>query len=352
MSAALVTGSCGLVGGENVRFLCAKGFEVAGIDNDMRRRFFGDQGSVAAHCRRLRRACRSYRHISADIRDRPLLERVFKKYASGMSLIVHCAAQTSHDWSARDPLCDFAVNAAATVSLLELCRRYCPGAVFIYVSTNKVYGDTVNSLPLTEGQTRFEIAAEHRYARGIDESMSVDASMHSPFGVSKLAADLAVQEYARYFGLRTGVFRCGCVSGPDQAGVELQGFLSYLVRCALNGSTYQVFGFQGKQVRDILHVQDLVNAFWEFYRAARPGEVYNLGGGGKANVSVREAIALCESIGNVPLRHDYRPAARSGDHKWWISDMAKFRRDYPQWQQRYGIEETMRELFETVREGR
>ena len=347
MAIAIVTGSAGLIGSETARALCARGVQVAGIDNDMRRRFFGDEASTA-EVRRELETLSTYDHHDLDIRDRPALERVFAAHGNDVVLVVHTAAQPSHDWAARDPLLDFDVNAGGTVTLLELTRRYCPDAPFIYTSTNKVYGDTPNRLPLVEGETRWDIDPTHPYARGIAESMSVDQSLHSLFGVSKLAADIAVQEYGRYFGMNTVAFRCGCLTGPQHSGAELHGFLAYLMKCVCTGRPYTVFGYKGKQVRDNIHSADVVSAFLEFWRAPRPGgQVYNLGGGTFSNCSMLEAIGKCEAIAGRRLEWTYSPANRVGDHIWYVSDLRKFQTDFPAWRQQYDLDALLRDIYET-----
>lgn len=330
MSTALVTGAGGLIGAESVRFLSGKGFSVVGLDNDMRRYFFGDEASTSWALDELRSSCKDFRNVSADIRDSAAVGRVFAEYGDDIALVIHTAAQPSHDWAAKEPQTDFSVNAAGTLNLLEACRKYCPQSVFIFTSTNKVYGDTPNRLPLEELDTRWEVAREHRYyARGIDETMSVDTSTHSLFGVSKLAADVMVQEYGRYFGMKTGIFRCGCMTGPMHSGAKLHGFLAYLMKCCVTGTEYEILGYKGKQVRDNIHSADLLNAFYRFYLQPRPGEVYNMGGSRFSNCSLLEAVALCEQIAGKKLKARYADKNRTGDHIWWISDISKFCGHYP-----------------------
>ena len=296
MSIALVTGSAGLIGSETCRSLSGKGMEIVGIDNDMRAEFFGTEASTASTRARLEQELSNYRHHAIDIRDADAVHRVFKELGSAIQIVVHTAAQPSHDWAAKSPATDFGVNALGTLNLLEATRLHCPDAVFIFTSTNKVYGDTPNRLPLVELDKRWEIAPEHLYRNGIDETMSIDQTKHSLFGASKVAADVLVQEYGRYFGMKTGCFRGGCLTGPAHAGTELHGFLAYLMKCTVTEKPYRVFGYKGKQVRDNIHSHDLVNAFWEFFQAPRPGEVYNLGGSRHSNCSMLEAIDLCEQI--------------------------------------------------------
>lgn len=349
MSVVIITGSAGLVGSECALLFHEKGFHVVGIDNDMRAQFFGSAASTAWRrdwlCQRLER----YRHYCGDIRDKELVERVFSDYGSDIVAIIHTAAQPSHDWSASDPQTDFSVNAVGTLVLLEALRHHCPRAAFILTSTNKVYGDSPNFLPLQEGECRWEIRPDHRYfAHGIDEQLSIDQSKHSPFGASKLAADVMVQEYGRYFGLYTACFRGGCLTGPAHAGAELHGFLSYLMRCVVSDRPYVIYGYRGKQVRDNIHARDLANAFYCFAQRPRQGEVYNMGGGRHSNCSVLEAISTCEAIAGKKLTYSYSDQARSGDHIWWISDVRKFCSHYPEWGYKYTLEQTLIEICEEV----
>ncbi|OGX07981.1 MAG: NAD-dependent epimerase [Omnitrophica WOR_2 bacterium GWA2_47_8] len=345
MSIVLVTGSSGLVGSGSVSFFSKKGFQVIGIDNDMRRYFFGKSASTRWVSRNLEKQFKGYKQENFDIRDLAKLEKIFKKYKNNIKLIIHAAAQPSHDWAAQEPFTDFSINAGATLNLLEMTRCYCPKAVFIFTSTNKVYGDRPNTLPLVELPTRWEIKKTHPYYRGIDESMSIDASKHSLFGASKLAADIMVQEYGRYFGLKTAAFRAGCVTGPQHSGAVLHGFLAYLMKCTVTSKKYSIYGYKGKQVRDNIHSYDLVNAFYHFYRRPRAGEVYNIGGGRQNSCSVLEAIKLCESISGKKLRYGYIDSARCGDHIWYISDLTKFKRHYPSWEQRFDLPATLEEIY-------
>ncbi|MBV9521558.1 MAG: NAD-dependent epimerase/dehydratase family protein [Alphaproteobacteria bacterium] len=332
MSIALITGAGGLVGAQAARHFHEKGFEVVGIDNDMRRQFFGADASTRPAWHALERTLHRYRHHEVDIRDAAAIARLFDRHGRDVAVVIHAAAQPSHDWAAREPATDFTINANGTLVLLEAVRQHCPDAVFILCSTNKVYGDTPNRLPFEERATRWELPASHPLAaHGIDETMSIDGSMHSLFGVSKCAADLLVQEYGRYFGLRTACFRGGCLTGAGHAGAALHGFLSYLVRCAVAGQPYTVLGYKGKQVRDNIDARDLVEAFWHFVGAPRIAAVYNIGGGRHANCSVLEAIALAEEVTGRPMRWSYSDKPREGDHIWWISDTRRFQRDYPSW---------------------
>jgi len=346
MDVVLVTGSGGLIGSETARFFHARGFSVVGVDNDMRRYFFGEEASTLWNRRRLEAELARYRHFDADIRDREAMERIFAELGTDLKLVVHTAAQPSHDWAAKEPHTDFTINANGTLNLLELTRRLCPEAVFIFTSTNKVYGDTPNRLPLRELDLLWEVPEDHPFHRGIDESMSIDQSKHSLFGVSKVAADVLVQEYGRYFGLKTACFRGGCLTGPNHSGTQLHGFLAYLIKCNLTGKDYTIFGYQGKQVRDNIHSFDLVNMFWHFYRAPRSGEVYNAGGGRHANCSMLEAIALSEAVTGKKMKTAYSDTPRSGDHIWYISDVGKFQRHYPEWNFTYDIQAIVRDIYQ------
>lgn len=351
MAVAVVTGSSGLIGSETVRFLHAQGMDVVGIDNNMREYFFGRDGSTEWNQVGLSRDLANFRHHTADIRDRDAVFGIFEKLGRDVELVVHAAAQPSHDWAAREPFTDFTVNANGTLVLLEATRTHCPEAVFVFTSTNKVYGDNPNFLPLVELETRWEVDPSHPYAvHGIDESMSIDGTKHSLFGASKVAADVLVQEYGRYFGMRTGTFRGGCLTGPAHAGVELHGFLAYVVKCALAGRPYTVFGYKGKQVRDNIHSFDLVNAFWHFYQEPRVGAVYNLGGARQNSCSILEAIALVEELGGRALSYTLSDDARSGDHIWWISDVRRFQADYPAWTYRYDLRTVLSEMVEATEE--
>jgi CDP-paratose 2-epimerase len=350
MSVAIITGSAGLIGSQSVRVFAEKGMDVVGVDNDLRAYFFGPDGSTNWNRRRLEKEVPRYTHRSIDIRDEAEIFRLFERYGSSISLVIHAAAQPSHDWAAREPLVDFGVNAQGTLCLLEATRKYCPDAVFIFTSTNKVYGDTPNRLPLTEQETRWEIDASHAFASGITEEMSIDQSMHSIFGVSKVAADVMVQEYGRYFGMRTACFRGGCLTGPDHSGAQLHGFLAYLMKCCVQGSPYTVFGYKGKQVRDNIHSLDLVRAFEFFYEKPRSGEVYNIGGGRFSNCSVLEAIAHCERITGLKMRSNYVDGNRQGDHVWWISGLHRFQSHYPAWKLTYDVPAILTEIFELNRQ--
>ncbi|HMO84175.1 MAG TPA: NAD-dependent epimerase/dehydratase family protein [Lacipirellulaceae bacterium] len=347
MSVAIVTGSAGLIGSEAAQYFAEQGMDVVGIDNDMRRHFFGDEASTCWNRTRLERELGSrYAHEHLDIRDDAALDRIFARYGDAVELVIHTAAQPSHDWAARDPKTDFSVNAVGTLNLLEATRQHAPRAVFIFTSTNKVYGDAPNRLPLVECATRWEIEANHPYAAGIDEELPIDQSLHSLFGASKAAADLLVQEYGRYFDMPTACFRGGCLTGPSHSGTQLHGFLAYLMKCVVLGQPYSVFGHQGKQVRDNIHSYDLIRAFDAFYRSPRSGAVYNIGGGRGSNCSMLEAIGLCEQIAGREISWNYVEQSRAGDHIWYISNLTRFQTEYPQWQLEYDVPEILQEIYE------
>lgn len=340
MKTCIVTGSCGLVGSETVRFFANKGYRVVGIDNDMRNYFFNTTTN-SVRDQLVSELKESYTHASLDIRNIADMEPIFSRYGSDIEAIVHCAAQPSHDWAAKEPLTDFGVNAVGTCNLLELTRKYCPKASFIYMSTNKVYGDTPNHLPLQELETRYE-------GPDIDETMSVDQCKHSIFGVSKLSADIMVQEYGRYFGMNTVVFRGGCITGPNHQGAQLHGFLSYLVKCIVQDKPYTIFGYKGKQVRDNIHSYDLANAFWHYHQSPTPGAVYNIGGGRGNAASVLESIDIINKLsGKNWKNYTYTPENRSGDHMFYISDLTRFKKQYPSWNISYSLENIIRQILQS-----
>lgn len=350
MAIALITGSSGLIGSEAVKFFHTKGFDVIGIDNDMRRYFFGEKASTQWNTKRLERECSRFKSLSIDIRDEAAIEKIFRENAKDISAIIHTAAQPSHDWAAREPMTDFSINATGTLVLLEAARKYCLESPFIFTSTNKVYGDAPNFLPLVEQEKRWELNPSEPFAaHGIDESMSIDQSKHSLFGCSKVAADVMAQEYGRYFGMNVGIFRGGCLTGPSHSGAELHGFLAFLVDCAVSGRAYTVFGYKGKQVRDNIHSFDLVNAFWHFFEKPRKGEVYNIGGSRFSNCSVLEAIDFIEELSGNRLNFKVSDQARSGDHIWYVSDVRKFQKHYPDWSYRFGLKETLQEMIDAAK---
>ncbi len=349
MNIALITGSSGLIGSEAVSFFSDKFDLIVGVDNNLREYFFGKEASVEWNKKRLEEKFKNFKNYSADIRNVQSLEEIFKEYGNDIKLILHTAAQPSHDWAAKEPFTDFTVNANGTLNMLEMCRLNCPEAVFIFTSTNKVYGDTPNYLPLVELEERWEIDTTHPYYKdGIDESMSIDQTKHSLFGASKVAADVLVQEYGKYFGMKTGVFRGGCLTGPNHSGAQLHGFLAYLMKCAITKNHYSIFGYKGKQVRDNIHSSDLVNMFWRFYQKPRQGEVYNAGGGRFANCSMIEAIKICEQISGNKMSYSYTENNRIGDHIWWISDVNKFKSHYPGWIWKYDLKTTLVEMHSSM----
>lgn len=351
MGIAIVTGSSGLIGSETVKFLHEKGLDVVGIDNNMRQYFFGEDGSVDWNTAKLTKSLNRFTHVSIDIRDQDDVFALFKKYGKDVKQVVHTAAQPSHDWAAKEPFTDFTVNANGTLVMLEATRQFCPEAPFIFTSTNKVYGDTPNRLSLVEQEKRWELDASHQYSEhGIDESMSIDSTKHSIFGASKVAADVMVQEYGRYFDMPTATFRGGCLTGPAHSGAELHGFLAYIIKCALTGKPYTIFGYKGKQVRDNIHSNDLVRCFWEYSQAPKAGEVYNIGGARNSNCSILEVIDLIEELSGKRLNYKVSDDNRIGDHIWWISDVRKFKNHYPQWDFEYSLKEIVQEIIDATKE--
>ena len=340
----LVTGSSGLMGSEIVAHFDSRARSVVGVDNNMRAAFFGREGDTTWNLRRLQATTRHFQHVKLDLRDRLRLFGMFRDEAP-FDLVVHCAAQPSHDLSATRPLDDFDVNAVGTVNLLEAVRRYCPEAVFVLLSSNKVYGDAPNELPLVELETRYDYARPEDH-QGVNEEMRIDRALHSPFGVSKVAADVMTQEYGRYFGLRTHCLRGGCPTGPQHCGVELHGFLSYLVKTQIEGRTYRVYGHNGKQVRDNIHCNDCALAVHAIYENPRSGEVYNLGGGRENSLSILEAFAWVEELCGKPMRWEYVDKARLGDHVCYISDLTRLRTHYPDWQVTRSLDQILRDLVD------
>ncbi len=350
-SIALITGSSGLIGSETTKFVHEQGMEVIGIDNNLRRYFFGDDGSTEWNTHQLKGSLKRFTHHAIDIRDENAVFQLFEKFGKNIALVVHTAAQPSHDWAAREPLTDFSVNSYGTLVMLEATRKFSPDAVFVFTSTNKVYGDLPNALPLVELPTRWELDSAHPYfEHGIDESMSIDQSKHSVFGASKVAADVMAQEYGRYFNLKTGTFRGGCLTGPAHSGAELHGFLAYLVKCVVTGKKYTIHGYKGKQVRDNIHAYDLVNAFWHFFQKPQVGAVYNMGGARHSNCSMLEAIDIAERASGKKLEYALSDQNRSGDHVWWISDVRRYKADYPAWNFRYDLQTIIREIVEATQE--
>lgn len=349
MAICIVTGSAGLIGSEACKFFHEKGFTIVGIDNDMRSYFFGQDASTNWNKLELEKKLKNYIHEACDIRDDKAIFKIFEKYQKEIKLIIHTAAQPSHDWAAKEPFTDFSVNANGTLNMLEATRKYCPDSVFIFTSTNKVYGDTPNYLPLEEKEFRYELSSKHEYAKfGISESMSIDQTKHSLFGASKVAADVLAQEYGKYFGMKTAIFRGGCLTGPAHSGTELHGFLAYLVKCVITGKPYTIFGYKGKQVRDNIHSNDLINAFWHVYNAPRSAEVYNIGGSRFSNCSMLEAIKMTEEMSGKKLNFSMKDDNRIGDHIWWISDVQKFQSHYPNWNFKYDIKTILKEIIEAT----
>lgn len=338
----LITGSGGLIGSEAVSYFTQLGFDVHGIDNNMRAYFFGSDGDTKWNIKRLGHLYERYHHHNFDIRSEKRVHDLVKK--ERFDLIIHAAAQPSHDWAAKEPMTDFSINAVATIILLEAVRKYSKDSVFIFTSTNKVYGDNPNLLPFVELKTRFELPKKHEYYNGIDESMSLDQTTHSIFGVSKCAADLMVQEYGKYFQLNTAVFRGGCLTGPNHSAAKLHGFLAYLIKCIRNTIPYTVIGYKGKQVRDNIHSYDLINAFMEVYKKPKNGEVYNMGGSRFSNISMLEAITMAEQMLGKKASIRYEKKPRIGDHMWYISDISKFKKHYPRWDYSYTIEKIIEEI--------
>ena len=346
MNIALITGSCGLVGSESSIYFAKKGFKILGIDNNTRKFFFGKDGDISWIKKKLKKNLKNYNHYDIDIRNYTALKKIFKKYKKNIKVIIHAAAQPSHDWAKNKPFIDFDINAKGTLNLLELTKLYCSESPFIFMSTNKVYGDNPNYLPLVEKKTRWEIKSTHKFKSGIDEAMSIDNCTHSFFGVSKSYADLIVQEYGKNVGLKTACFRAGCITGPNHSGAKLHGFLSYLVKASLQNREYTLIGYKGKQVRDNIHSQDLVTCFWEFYKKPGRGEVYNTGGGRYSNCSIIEALDMVEKIAKIKIKRKILKQNRIGDHIWYVSNMKKFKKKYPNWKQRYSTSKIIKELIE------
>jgi CDP-paratose 2-epimerase len=351
MSIAVITGSAGLIGSEAVRYFAGKSMHVVGIDNDMRKYFFGTEASTEWMRKHLEATIADYQHFSIDIRDQAAILELFRRFGQDISLVIHTAAQPSHDWAAREPLTDFSVNATGTLNLLEATRQFCPEAPFIFTSTNKVYGDSPNALPLVEQESRWELDKSHKFAEhGITEEQSIDHSLHSIFGASKLAADVMVQEYGRYFGLKTACFRAGCLTGPNHSGAQLHGFLAYLMKCNVTGTRYTVFGYKGKQVRDNMHSTDLVRAFDRFFQAPRSGVVYNIGGSRFSNCSMLEAISMAQQISGREMNWEYGAENRKGDHVWWVSDIRKFQSHYSGYELKFDNLAILREIHDRNQE--
>jgi len=339
----IVTGSGGLIGSEAAEHFADLGYDVIGIDNDMRRYFFNV--SVSGRIEQLIGTVPSYHHCYIDIRNKVKIDALFEEYSPRIGVVIHAAAQPSHDWAAREPMTDFEINAMGTLNLLEATRQYASDAAFVFCSTNKVYGVRPNAMQFREMATRYE-PLHTRYRNGIDEAMSIDRCLHSVFGASKVAADIMTQEYGLYYGMNTGVFRGGCLTGKHHAGAELHGFLSYLVHCCAKELPYTIYGYGGKQVRDNIHAHDLLKAFESFVFDPRPGEVYNIGGGQANSCSVLEAAAMAKQYTGKQLSWTYEDTPRKGDHQWWITDTGKFRRHYPHWSITRSLSDIIREIAE------
>ena len=344
MSIVLITGSCGLVGSESVEFFYKKGFVILGIDNNSRKEFFGETASINWKKNELIKKYKYYRHFNLDIRKYKPLERIFKKYKNKISLIIHAAAQPSHDYAKTKINLDFEINAIGTLNLLELTKKYCFKVPFIFMSTNKVYGDNPNKLSLIEKKKRWEVNNK-KYWNGIDENFSIDNCTHSFFGVSKSYGDLLVQEYGKNIGLKTVTFRAGCITGSNHSGAKLHGFLSFLVKSCLKNKKYSIIGYKGKQVRDNIHSSDLINCFWEFYKKPTSGEIYNIGGGRYSNCSILEAIEIIEKELNIKIKKKFVKKSRVGDHIWYISNNKKFIKKYPKWKQKFNIRRIILDLI-------
>ena len=349
MSIALITGSCGLVGSESAYFFSSKGLDVVGIDNNLRQIFFGKEASTIWQRNKLKNKLKTYNHFNTDIRNYNNLEKIFKKFKKNISVVIHCAAQPSHDYGKNFPVLDFDVNAKGTLNMLELTKIYCPNSVFINMSTNKVYGDNPNRLNIIEKSKRWELKKNDLNYKGIKENFSLDNCTHSFFGVSKVYSDLIAQEYGKNIGLKTVSFRGGCITGPNHSGAKLHGFLSYLVKAGVKNKKYSLIGYKGKQVRDNLHSYDLVNCFWEVFKKPKKGEVYNIGGGRYSNCSVIEALESVEKISKIKIKKEHVKSNRVGDHIWYVSDISKFKKDYPNWKQHYNTNKILEELVESYK---
>ena len=345
MSIVIITGANGLVGSEAVSFFSKKKYTVVGIDNNLRKFFFGEDGSTSWIKRKIIKENKNYIHYNIDIRNSQALNKLFKRYKNNISLIIHCAAQPSHDYGKNYPKIDFNVNATGTLNLLELTKKYCSNSPFIFMSTNKVYGDNPNKLKILEKRTRYELSKKNKFYNGVNEKLSVDDCTHSFFGVSKIYADLIVQEYGRNVGLKTVCFRAGCITGPNHSGAKLHGFLSYLIKQSLLKKEYTILGYKGKQVRDNLHSFDLINCFWEYFKKPKKGMVYNIGGGRFSNCSILEAISEIEHMAKIKIKRKFIKQNRVGDHIWYITNNKKFKKDYPNWKQKYNTKKIIKELI-------
>ena len=349
MSIAIITGSTGLVGSETSKFLLHKGFKVIGIDNNERKKLFGADGDTTRIKLKLIKSFKSYTHKNIDILNYSKIENIFNYYKKDIKLILHAAAQPSHDWAYKDIKKDFRINSLGTLNILELTKRHCPDAVFIFTSTNKVYGDNPNKIKFVESKTRWTPKNKDLFKKGINESMSIDNCKHSLFGVSKSYADLLVQEYNKNFGIKTGVFRAGCITGPNHSGAQLHGFLSYLVKSCIKNKSYQIIGYKGKQVRDNIHSNDLSRAFWEFFKKPIDNAIFNIGGGIYSNCSILEAIEYLETKLDINIKKKFLKSPRIGDHQWYISDISKFKKNYPKFKIRYNTTKILDEIIDSIK---
>ena len=340
----IITGSCGLVGSEAVNFFLKKNFFVIGIDNNYRKFFFGKEGDTSWLKKRLK-LNKDYLHLQIDIRNSKKISEIFKKYSKNIKIIIHSAAQPSHDWAKNNLMTDFSINAQGTINILNSCLKYSPKATFIQLSTNKVYGDNPNKIKLKEGSLRFMPRDSKKYKNGFDENLSTDHCTHSFFGVSKTFADYLAQEFGKNYNLNVGIFRAGCITGPNHSSAKLHGFLSYLVKSCVVNKNYNIIGYKGKQVRDNIHSNDLLNCLWEFIKKPKKGEVYNIGGGSFSNCSILECIRYIEKNRKIEIKVNYTKQERIGDHIWYISDTRKFRKDYPNWKQKYNTKKILDELL-------
>ena len=345
MKIALITGSSGLIGSESVQFFSKKKFRVVGIDNNLRKYFFGKEGDTSWVKKKLIKENNNFKNYNIDIRSYKKLENIFKKFKKKIKIIIHAAAQPSHDWAKKEPKTDFTINANGTLNLLELTKIYCPKSVFIFLSTNKVYGDNPNKIKFVEKKLRYDLPTFGKFKNGINENMSIDNNIHSLFGTSKSAADLMVQEYGKNFKIKTVCFRAGCVTGPNHSGAKLHGFLSFLVKETLKRKKYNIIGYKGKQVRDNIYSLDLIKCFWEFYKKPRYGEIYNIGGGKKSNCSILEAIKFIENKTKIKIKIKIIKKSRIGDHICYISDNSKFKKHYKKWSQKYSTKKILENLI-------
>ena len=346
MAVIIITGSGGLIGSEAVRFFSKKFSKVIGIDNDMRSYFFGKSASVKKNISILKTNHTNYHHYNLDIRNFSKLKKIFSKYNNKITFIIHCAAQPSHDWASFEPFVDYSINSTGTLNILENLRLNCPNAKLAHLSTNKVYGDRPNFLPLAEKNKRYDLKKNNKlYKKGIGENMNIDDCKHSLFGASKLSADIYCQEFLKYFNLKIGIFRAGCLTGPLHQGAELHGFLSYLIKTAKEKKTYTIFGYKGKQVRDNIHSEDVITALWEFYKTKNNSGIYNIGGERNNSCSILEIIDILKKKYGIKLKYKIKKTNRSGDHIWYISDMSKIKKKHKNWKIKKTLSQIIYELI-------